>query len=79
MRTLQILFILALFSSCSVKKNIVVKSYEVDHVVSSSNDTIKIRKRLFDFIEVGGVYDFRMIKDKCVDLSVNKNTKTKKH
>lgn len=79
MRTLHILLISVLFSSCSVKKNIVVKSHEIDHVVSSDNDTIKIRKRLFDFIEVGGVYDFRMIKDRCVDLSVNKNTKTKKH
>ena len=75
MKTIQLLLMLVIFSSCSVQRNISVSEIKSNSIITSSQDIIKVRERLISFIDVGGVYNFRMIGDKCVDVSVNKNKK----
>ena len=69
----SILLIAMTLPSCSVQRNISVSEIKSNSIITSSQDTIKVRERLISFIDAGGVYNFRMIGDKCVDVSVNKN------
>ena len=74
MKKITLLLAIITLTSCSVRRNVTIKELASENTfITTENDTLISRQRMFNLLKVGDTYTFYIIKGKAIDGIPNKS------